>query len=99
MDENGTSHVIAYASRSLQASEQLMWNYSLAKLELLVLKLAVMEKLRDFLLGSRFTIYTDNNPLAYVKESELGAAHIQWLSKHALFKFDIKYGTDKLNQS
>ena len=41
-----------------------MWNYSLAKLELLALKWVVMEKLRDYPLGSKFTIYTDNNPLA-----------------------------------
>ena len=68
-DEKGTSHVIAFASRSLQPSKQLMQNYSSAKLELLALKWAVMEKLRDYLLGSKFTIYTDNNPLAYVKES------------------------------
>ena len=48
-----------------------MQNYSSTKLELLVLKWAVTEKLRDYILGSKFTIYTDNNPLAYVKESKL----------------------------
>ena len=37
-DKIGTSHVIAFANRSLQPSEQLMHNYSSAKLELLVLK-------------------------------------------------------------
>ena len=65
-DKTGTSHVIAFVSRSLQPSEQSMQNYSSAELELLVLKWAVTEKLRDYLLGSKFTIYTDNNPLAYV---------------------------------
>ena len=68
--ENGTSHVIAYASRFLWSSEQLMQNYSSSKLELLALKRAVMEKPRDYFLGSKFTIYTDNNPLTYVKESK-----------------------------
>ena len=66
-DENGTSHVIAYANRSLRPSELWMQNYSLAKLELLTLKWVVMEKLRDYLLGAMFAIYTDNNPLTYVK--------------------------------
>ena len=75
-DENDTNHVIAYASRSLQPNEQTMHDYSLSKLELLALKWAVMEKLRDYLLGSKLTIYTDNNPLAYVKESKLGVAEI-----------------------
>ena len=82
-DKTGTSHVIAFASRSLQPSEQSMHNYSSAKLELLALKWLVTEKFRDYLLGSRFTVYTDNNPLAYVKESKLGAAQIRWLSKQA----------------
>ena len=98
-DETGTSHVIAFASRSLWPSEQSMHNYSSGKLELLALKWAVTEKLRDYLLGSKFTVYTDNNPLAYVKESKLGAAQIRWLSKLVLFDFDIKYRSGKLNQA
>ena len=98
-DETGTSHVIAFASRSLQPSEQLMHNYSSAKLELLALKWAVTEKFRDYLLGSKFTVYTDNNPLAYVKESKLGAAQIRWLSELALFDFNIKYRSGKSNQA
>ena len=98
-DENGKSGVIAYASRSLRPNERTMQNYSSAKLELLALKWAVTEKFRDYLLGSRFTAYTDNNPLAYIKESKLGAAQIRWLSNLALFDFDIKYRTGKLNQA
>ena len=98
-DEMGTSHVIAFACRSLQPSKQLMRNYSWAKLELLALEWPVTEKLRDYLLGSKFTIYTDNNPLAYVKESKLGAAQIRWLSELALFDFDIKYRSGKLIQA
>ena len=43
-DETGKLHVIAYTSWSLYASEWSMCNYSSAKLELLVLKCAVMEK-------------------------------------------------------
>ena len=98
-DKTGTSHVIAFASKSLQPSEQLIWNYNSTKLELLALKWTVMEKLGDYLLGSKFTIYTDNKPLAYIKESKLEAAQIRWLSKLALFDFDIKYRSGKLNQA
>ena len=98
-DVTSTSHVIAFASRSLQPSEQSIHNYSSAKLELLALKWAVTEKFRDYLLRSKFTVYTDNNPLAYVKESKLGAAQIRWLSKLALFDFDIKYRSGKSNQA
>ena len=35
-----------------------------------------MEKLRDYLIGSKFTIYTNNNPVVYVKENMLGVAQI-----------------------
>ena len=94
-DETGTSHVITFASRSLQPSKQSMWNYSLAKLELLALNWAVTEKLRDYLLGSKFTVFTNNNPLAYVKETKLGAAQIRWFSELALFDFNIKYRSGK----
>ena len=76
-----------------------MQNYSSAKLELLVLKLAVTEKFRDYLLGSWFTAYTDNNSLVYIKESKLGVAQIRWLSKLVLFDFDNKYRMGKLNQA
>ena len=40
---------------------------------------------------------TDNNPLAHVKESKLGAAQIHWLSELALFDFDFKYQSGKTN--
>ena len=53
-----------------------MHNYSSAKLELLALKWILMEKFRDYLLGSQFQVYTDNNPLAYVMESMLGVSQI-----------------------
>ena len=98
-DENGKSRVVAYASRSLQPNEKTMQNYSSAKLELLALKWAVTEKFKDYLLGSWFTVYTDNNPLAYVKGSKLGVVQIRWLSELALFDFDIKYRTGNLKQA
>ena len=53
----------------------------------------------DYLLGSKFTVYAKNNPLAYVKESKLGVAQIRWLSKLALFNFNIKYRSGKSNKA
>ena len=49
------------------------------------------KKFKDYLLGSKFTVFTDNNPLVYVKTSKLGAAQIRWLSELALYDFDIVY--------
>ena len=74
-----------------------MRDYSSAKIELLALKWSVCEKFKDYLLGSKFTVYTDNNPLVYVKTSKLGAAQIRWLSELALYDFDIVYRTGKSN--
>ena len=99
VDEEGNVHVIGYASQTLRPSEKSMHNYSSAKLELLALKWAVTEKFRDYLLGSKFTFYIDNNPLAYVQTSRLGVSQIHWLSKLALFNFNIIYRSGKTNQT
>ena len=86
-------NVNAYASHGLCPSERSVHNYSSAKMELLVLKWAIMEKFWDYLLGLQFQVYMDNNQLAYIQESKLGASQIQWLSELALFNFTIKYCT------
>ena len=80
-------------------SEKKMRNYSSAKLELLVLKWIRKEKLWDYLLGSKFTMHMDNNPLAYVRESKLGVDQIRCISDLVLFDFDIEYRTGKLNKA
>ena len=100
-DETGKLHVIAYASLSLHPSERSMHNYSSAKLELLALKWVVMEKFHDYLLGPKFYVYMDiyNSPLAYVRESKLGASQIWWLSELALFDFTIHYRTGRSNRA
>ena len=51
------------------------------------------------MLGSKFHVYTDNNPLAYVRESKLGTSQIWWLSKLALFDFIIHYQTGGCNKA
>ena len=90
--------VVAYASRSLRPSEKSMRDYSSAKIELMALKWSVCDNVKDYLLGSKFTVFTDNNPLCYIKSSKLGAAQIRWLSELALYDFDIVYRTGKSNQ-
>ena len=95
--DDNTVRVIAYASWSLRPGEKSMKDYSSAKIELLALKWSVCEKFKDYLLGSKFTVYTDNNSLVYVKSSKLGVAQICWLSELALYNFDIIYHTGKSN--
>ena len=97
-DDDGNLHVISYASHTLKLYEKSMCNYSSAKLELLILKWSVCEKFRDYLIGSKFTVLTDNNPLTYVHTSCIGASPICWLSDLVLFNFKIKYRAGKTNQ-
>ena len=96
--ENGRV-VIAYASRSLHPSERNMDNYSSLKLEMLALKWAVSDKFRDYLLGSKFVVYTDNNPLSYFQSARLDAKEMRWAAQLAQFDFQIKYRSGKANQN
>ncbi len=58
---------------SQRRSERNMENYSSLKLELLALKWSLLEKFRKYLLGSKCTVYTDNNPLSHFQLIQLGA--------------------------
>ena len=91
--------VIAYASRGLRPAERNDANYSSMKLELLVLKWAVTDKFHPYLLGSQFTVYTDNNPLSYIQTSKLGATELRWVAQLAQFDFSIKYRSGRTNAS
>ena len=63
----------------------------------MALKWSVCDKFKDYLPGLKFTIFTDNNPLCYIKSSKLGVAQICWLSELMLYDFDIVYRTKKSN--
>lgn len=41
------------------------------------MKWAVAEKFREYLLGTKLTIYTDNNPLAYRKSTKVDATGLE----------------------
>ena len=96
-EDNNEVHVIAYVSRSLHPLEKSMRDYSSVKIELMALKWSVCNKFKDYLLGSKFTIFTNNNPLYYIKSSKLGVAQICWLSELVLYDFDIVYQKGKSN--
>ncbi|KAL7869670.1 hypothetical protein AOLI_G00136580 [Acnodon oligacanthus] len=91
--------VIAYANRSLQPTERNDQNYSSFKLELLALKWAVSGKFKDYLYGTEFTVFTDNNPLLHLNMARLGAVEQRWVSRMANFKYTVKYrpGTQNRN--
>ena len=91
--------VICNASRTLKATEKNMENYSSMKLEFLALKWAVVEKFRDYLLGSKFIVFTDNNPLSYLQTSKFGATELRWASQLASFDFSVKYRPGRANKN
>lgn len=91
-EQDGRVRPIAYASRGLRGVERNMQNYLSRKLELLALKWAVSEKFREYLIGSKFVVYTDNNPLTYIQsKSKLRAVEQRWAAELANFDFTIKY--------
>ena len=96
--QDGKLRVIGYASRALKGAERNHVRYSSMKLELLALKWAVTEKFRDFLLGTKFTVFTDNNPLKFIMSTaKLKAVEQKWVSELSRFNFEIRYRPGKAN--
>ena len=84
---------ITYASRSLSRSER---NYPLHKLEFLALKWAITDKFHEYLYGSKFQVYTDNNPLTYVlTTAKLDAIGHKWVAALSNYTFSIIYKPGK----
>lgn len=57
------------------------------------------EKFRDYLLGAKFVVYTDNNPLSYLQTAKLGATETRWASQLAQFDFEVKFRSGKVNRN
>lgn len=96
--EHGGKHrPVAFASRGLRPSECNMQNYSSMKLEFLALKWAVTENFREYLLGQKSFVYTDNNPLSYLQTAKLGTLEQRWANQLADFDLEIKYKPGRSN--
>lgn len=74
-----------------------MVNYSSMKLEFLALKWAMTEKFREYLLGNKCVVYTDNNPLSHLSSAKLAATEQRWAAQLASFDFEIKYWSGESN--
>ncbi len=95
--QGGSKTVIAYASRRLRGPERYYRNYSSMKLELLALKWATVEKFSSYLLGSKFTVLTDNNPLCHLNMAKLGTIEQRWAAQLAIFDFEVQYHPGRCN--
>ena len=98
--EDGRYHPIAYASRSMNDTEE---NYHSNKKEFLALKWAVTEQFHEYLSPygkntNEFIVRTDNNPLTYIFSSaKLDAAGHRWVARLADYNFSLEYQKGKDN--
>ena len=86
---DGHYHPVTYGSRALTAHEK---NYHSTKLEFLVLKWAITEHFKEYLLYLPFLVRTDNNPLSYIMTMpNLNATGHWWVGSLAKFNFWLEY--------
>ena len=97
-EQNGKLVVISYGSRSLRAHEKNEAKMSSKRLEFCALRWCVVEKFREYLCWSHFLVYTDNNPLSFLKTSKLSAVETRWAAQLAQFSFDIVFKHGRLNR-
>ena len=87
--QDGHYHLVTYGSQALTTHEK---NHNSTKLEFLVLKWAVMEHFKEYLLYQPFLVKTDNNPLAYIMTTpNLDAMGHQWVGALVKFNFQLAY--------
>ena len=97
---DGWYHLIAYASRVMNKTEQ---RYHSNKQEFLALKWAVTEQFHEYLSPyeknrNEFVVHTDNNPLTYIFSSaNLDAAGQRWVARLTSYNFSLEYQKGKDN--
>ena len=91
---DGRYHPIAFGSRALHGAEV---NYHSTKLEFLAVKWLI-EHFQTYLLGHRFKVHTDNNPLTYfLMLPNMDAMKQRWINKLVKYDFSLEYQKGKNN--
>ena len=86
-------HVIAYASRSLTASER---QYSVIQRECLAVVYA-LKQFRHYQLGRRFQLVTDHAPLQWLSAQKMEGMLCRWVLAIQKYDFQIVYRKGSLN--
>ena len=95
-NQNGQRRIIAYACRSWSPSER---NYPAHKLEFLALKWAITDKFHEYLYGTEFQVFTDNNPLTCIlTTAKLDATGHRLVAVLSTYTFSISYKPGKNNK-
>lgn len=85
---------IAYLSKKMLPAEK---NYPIHEQELLAIIIALKEW-RHYLLGTKFTVYTDHNSLKYLQsQPHLSARQVRWTEFLQQFDIDLQYKPGKSN--
>ena len=91
---DGKYHPVAFGSRALHGAEA---NYHSTKLEFLATKWSI-EHFQTYLLGRRFKVHTDNNPLMHFFTSpDMDATKQRWINELAKYDFSLEYQKGKNN--
>ena len=95
--EDGKERPVVFASRTLNKAEK---NYTTHKLEFLALKWSITDRFHEYLYGSTFEVFTDNNPLSYVLSSaKLDAMGQRWIAAlQGPYNFRVHCKPGRLNQ-
>ena len=90
----GKYQPVAFGSRALHGAEV---NYHSTKLEFLAMKWSI-EHFQMYLLGHRFKVHTDNNPLTYfLTLPNMDAMKQRWINELAKYDFSLEYQKGKNN--
>ena len=90
--QGGQERVISYASRALTKAER---NYSATERECLAIIWAT-EHHQYYLLGAPFVIYTDHNPLTYLRSIAQPQGRLaRWILKLEQYEYQMKYRPGK----
>jgi hypothetical protein len=86
--QEGEEHPVLYISRKLTPAER---NYATVEREALAIKWAVLE-LRYYLLGRKFTLYTDHAPLQWMaRAKDTNARVTRWFLALQDFCFEVRH--------
>ena len=96
--QNGKLVVISYGSRTLRPHEKNDARMSSKRLEFCALRWCIVEKFREYLCWSHFIVYTDNNPLSFLKTCRLTPVETRWAAQLAQFSFDLVFKSGRTNR-